>query len=406
MRRRTRAPEQRLPGTATGPARVGRSSRALLPRLRPGDVAVIDQLDLDRETARALVDTGVVAVVNASASISGRFPNLGPELLANAGVVQVDMVGPDVLHAVKDGATLTVAEGNVSVGDRFIGAGRSLEEADVLQLMGEARQGLETQLRSFTANTVEFLRREQALILHGEGAPELRTSFEGRPVLVVVAGFDFSEDLSRVRRFVAEQKPVIVAVDAGADALLEARMKPDLLVLSEAGLGHRSSSGSGSAPVSDKGIRASREILVHADRSGHVVGTERLAKLGVDFSQIDATATTEDIALLLADIGRAALIVTVGVHATLGEFLDRQRAGVASTFLTQLRIGPKLVSASALPKVYAGGVRRWQLFLVTLAGVVALGAALSTTPDGAAVWDTTYTHLSHWIDSVGKAMNL
>ena len=282
MRRRSRVMAPTNAASAAGPARVGRSSRALIPRLRPGDIAVIDHLDIDRATARALIDAGVAGVVNASASISGRFPNLGPELLAEAGVAQVDMVGGEALRGIKDGTKLTLEDGNVSSGDELLAAGRSLERTDVIQLMTAAQRGLESQLQSFTANTVEFLRREQALMLHGEGIPNLRTSFDGRPVVVVVAGFKFREELARVKRFVKEQKPVVVAVDAGADAAAAAGITTDLLVLSEAGLGQSRSPGPGSGPASDKAIRAAKEVVVHADSAGHVVGAERLEKLGVE----------------------------------------------------------------------------------------------------------------------------
>jgi uncharacterized membrane-anchored protein len=372
---------------------MGRNVALLLPRLRPGDIAVIDHMDLDRSTARDLVSAGVAGVVNTAASISGRYPNRGPEVLAEAGIAQVDMVGPEILTQVRNGDQITILDGNVQRGDDLVAAGRALHSSDIVQLMLAARRGLETQLQSLTTNTVEFLRREQGLILHGDGLPQLRTQLAGRPVLVVVAGFDYEADLRRVRRFVKEQRPVVIAVDAGADAAKRAGVRPDVVVISEAGLGSRTATGPSVAPVSDKAIRSAREVVLLTDLSGQANGADRLDKLGVAPVEVRASAAPSDIAVLLADVGQARLIVTAGVHATLDEFLDRHRSGMASTFLTHLRVGPKLVSAAALPQVYLGGARRWQLVLLVVAGVAAVAAALATTPDGADLYHWTWTHL-------------
>ena len=186
---------------------------------------------------------------------------------------------------------------------------------------------------------------------------------------------------------------MVIAVDAGADAAKRAGMKPDVLVLSEAGLGSRTATGPASPPVSDKAIRSAREVVLLTDLSGQANGADRLDKLGVAPVEVRASAAPADIAVLLADVGQARLIVTAGVHATLDEFLDRHRSGMASTFLTHLRVGPKLVSAAALPQVYLGGARRWQLVLLVVAGVAAVAAALATTPDGADLYHWTWTHL-------------
>jgi uncharacterized membrane-anchored protein len=235
--------------------------------------------------------------------------------------------------------------------------------------------------------------------------PNLRTKFEGRPVVVVVAGFDYRADLKRLRRFAKEQRPVIVAVDAGADAALAVGFPVDLLVISEAGLGHRTASGAGSAPVSDKAVSAARQVVVHADSTGRVGGADRLVKLGIEYAQIDASSTTEDVALLIADLGRASVIVTVGVHATLDEFLDRQRVGLASTFLTQLRVGPKLIDARAVPLMYAGRVRRWHLVAVTLIGLLAVGGALLVTPEGHDAAKPYLDDVQGWFSSLDKAIS-
>jgi uncharacterized membrane-anchored protein len=384
-----------LPGT-TGPLRVDRRTSTLVRRLRPGDIAVIDHLDLDRANAQALLDRGVAAVVNASPFISGRYPNLGPDLLVRAGVVLVDNVGPDAFGKLHDGTPARVHEGRVYVKDEPVLEGKQLSADDVAEMMAEARGGLSTQLQSFTHNTTEFLRREQDLLLHGEGAPELRTRLEGRPVVVVVRGYDYREDLRRLRRYIREQRPVLVGVDAGADALVEAGHRPDIVVIGEQGLapGNRA----GDATVSDKALRGAKEVVLHSDRAGRAVGSDRLDRIGVRAHNFSASGTSEDVALLLTDLAGASLIVTVGTHATLTEFLDRHRSGLAGTFLTRLRVGPKLVDAKGVPHLYSGRVRVWHLLSVLLAGLAALLVAIAGTPVGQEWWDAVRVWLADAFD--------
>jgi uncharacterized membrane-anchored protein len=391
-------PTDGLPGVS-GTARVDRRTSAVVRRARPGDVAVIDHLDLDRSHAEALVDAGVVAVVNAASFISGRYPNLGPNLLANAGVVMVDNAGADVLKAVHDGSRVRIVDGKVLQGEEVLAEGTVLSAADIAARMEDARGGLATQLQSFTHNTTEFLRREQDLLLHGQGVPDLRTRINGRPVVIVVRGYDYREDLRKLRRYIREQSPVLIGVDGGADALLEAHQRPDVVVVGEQGLGSGSTnSGEQAQKISDRALREAHEVVVHADRSGRAMGADRLDRIGVRTQKISASGTSEDVAMLLADASGASLIIAVGTHATLDEFLDRQRSGLASTFLTRLRVGPKLVDAKGVHQLYAGRVRLWHLALVLLAGLVALGIAIAATPVGGGWWEDLRTALSDLFD--------
>jgi uncharacterized membrane-anchored protein len=385
-----------LPGV-TGTARLDRRTTSLIRRLRPGDIAVIDHLDLDRATAEALVERGVVAVVNASPFISGRYPNLGPDLLARSGVLMLDEVGAEVFGKIHDGSTVRLVDGAVIVGDDTVLTGRELDADQVTALMEDARSGLSTQLQSFTHNTTEFLRREQDLLLHGQGAPKLATRVAGRPVVVVVRGYDYRADLRKLRRYIREQRPVLIAVDSGADALLEAGHRPDVVVVGERGLAHPGPDAD-AATVSDKALRSGREVVLHTDRSGRAVGSDRLDRLGVRPQELAASGTSEDIALLLADVSGASLVIVVGSHTTLDEFLDRQRAGLASTFLTRLRVGPKLVEARNVPELYAGRVRLWHLLAVVAAGLLALCMALAATPVGQEWWDSVQAGLTDVLD--------
>jgi uncharacterized membrane-anchored protein len=385
-----------------GTARVDRRLSSALRRARPGDVLVIDHVDLDRAGAESIVECGVAAVVNASPFISGRFPNLGPEMLARAGVHLVDGVGPEALAALRDGASVRVEGGEVSVRETVVATGRAQGLDDVLTAMEAARSGMATQLASFTHNTTEFLRREEDLLLHGLGLPALDTSFRGRPVVVVVRAFDHQDDLRGLRRFIREQRPVLVGVDAGADALLAAKLVPDLVVVGAAGVGTgpgEAAAGRGQV-VSDWALVSSHEILLHADASDRLVGADRLDRLGVRPRRVAASGTSEDIALLVADHGGASLIVTVGSHATLDEFLDRQRTGTSSTFLTRLRLGPRVVDAKAVPALYSGRVRTWHLVLALLVGLIAVAVAVATTPVGSSWADEVTTLGQSLLDRV------
>ena len=376
-------PAPLLPGVH-GPARVNRRTTGLLGRLRAGDVVVVDHVDMDRETAQALVDAGVVAVVNASPMISGRYPNLGPELLVDAGVLVVDTAGVEIFDRLRDGTQVRIDAGVVHAGDTLIAPAREVTSADVRSEMARARSGLAAQLESFTHNSTEFLRREQDLLLHGHGVPRTATEIAGRPVVVAVRSHGWQEELRGIKPFVREQAPVLIGVDRGADALASAGHRPDIVVVT---------AGSDDQP-SAAVLRKAADVVVLVERGAPRTSTEHLERMGIRPLRFETTATTEDAALLLASAHGAALIVGVGMHATLDEFLDRRRPGLASTFLTRLKVGPDLVDASAVPRLYDGAVRPRHLLGVLLAGVLAIGAAVSTTPVG-----------QQWVDDVAPAIS-
>ena len=362
-----------LPGL-TGTARVERRSRGLLPRLRPGDLAVVDHVDMDRATAQALVDAGVSAVLNASPMISGRYANLGPEVLAEAGVVLVDSLGPTLLPMIRDGSRLRLHEATIYLEGRPVLRGRQLDRRSIREQMSAARSGLAAQLETFTLNSAEFLGREQGLLLHGQGLPRPSTKIAGRPVVVVVRGHDHEAELAAIKSFLREQHPVLIGVENGADLLLAAGHRPDIVVLD-------ARADEAERPTA-KAMRAARDVVVRVEPDGNRAATDQLERLGVRPLRVATTATSEDVGLLLANAGKASVIVGVGMHATLDEFLDRQRSGLASTYLTRLKVGPSLVDASTLPQLYSGRVRPRHLMLVLLAGLIALAAAISVTPSG------------------------
>jgi uncharacterized membrane-anchored protein len=364
-----------LPGV-TGVARVDRHTDALLRRLRRGDVAVLDQVDLDRATADALVAAEVGAVVNAAPSISGRFPNLGPEILVDAGVPLVDAVGPEVLHAVKDGSRVRVHEGILYAGEQVLAEGVAQTAESVADALVEAKSGLAHQLEAFAANTIEFMRRERGLLLDGVGVPDIEVDLEDRQVLVVAAGYDHVADLGRLGPFIREYRPRLVGVGAGADALIAAGHRPDLIV-------------GNPAEVSNAALTCGADVVVPAFTDGHAPGLHRVQDLGAGAVTFPSSANPEDLALLLAHHHGASMIITIGLSATMGEFLDRGRSGSnASTFLTRLQTGGQVVDGRIVAALYRNRISGWVVLFLLLAVVAAAVAALlvSHVGDGVLEW--------------------
>ena len=362
--RRSRPPA--LPGVG-GPARLDRRTKNLTKRLKPGDVAVIDHVDLDRVSAEALVRAGVAAVVNAAPSISGRYPNLGPEILIAAGIPLLDNVGTGIFGLVREGDQIRVDGKQVLRGDDVLATGDEQTSETVGAAMLEARAEMSVQLEAFVANTMEYVRRERDLLFDGIGVPELRTKLDGRHCLIVVRGYDYQEDLASLRPYIREYRPVLIGVDGGADALLEAGYKPDVIV------GDMDS-------VTDDALRCGAEVVVHAYPDGRAPGLERVEALDIDAVVFPAAGTSEDVAMLLADELGSSLIVAVGSHATLVEFMDKGRAGMASTFLTRLRVGGKLVDAKGVSRLYRSRIGNGSLLLLVFSALVTMTVALLLTP--------------------------
>lgn len=385
--RRSSGGISRPPAGVSGPARVDPRTKTLTKRLRPGDIAIIDHRDLDRVSAEALVACRPAAVINAATSSTGRYPNLGPGILVDHGIPLIDSAGSQVM-TIAEGAMVVVADGEIVVDDQPVAAGQPLDADSVEQAMEVARAGLAVQIEAFADNTMSYLREERDLLLNGVGLPPLRTSMDGRPVLIVVRGYHYREDLQMLRSFIRDQRPVLIGVDGGADAIREAGYRPDLIV------GDMDS-------VSDGTLQCGAEIVVHAYRDGRAPGLARVQELGVtDPVVFPATGTSEDIAMLLADESGATLIVAVGTHVTLIEFLDKGRAGMASTFLTRLRVGSKLVDAKGVSQLYRSSISARALVLLVIAGFIALFAAMVATPGGSAAlqllgarWDDLWSWL-------------
>ncbi|MFC4914052.1 putative cytokinetic ring protein SteA [Actinomadura gamaensis] len=349
--------------------RLDRRTKNLTKRLQPGDVAVIDHVDLDRVSAEALVSCQVGAVVNVAPSISGRYPNLGPQILVDAGIPLVDDVGPEIFTKLKEGDEVRVDGGAVHRGSEVVAKGIEQTAETLEASITEAKANLGHQLEAFVANTMEYVKRERDLLIDGVGVPDVATRLDGRHALIVVRGYHYREDIATLRPYIREYRPVLIGVDGGADALLEAGYRPDMIV------GDMDS-------VSDAALTSGAEIVVHAYRDGRAPGLKRVEELGREAVVFPATATSEDIAMLLADEKGATLIVAVGTHFNMVEFFDKGRAGMSSTFLTRLRVGSKLVDAKGVSRLYRSRISGWSLLLLVLVAFIAMTTAVFMSPAG------------------------
>jgi uncharacterized membrane-anchored protein len=351
----------------TGPARLGRRTKELVRRLGSDDIAIIDHADIDRVSAEELVESGVRVVVNVAPSQTGRYPNPGPLLLVRGGVRLIDVAERELFDEVSDGERLTVRGASLFRNGTCLANGRTLQEHELARAFAE-QQGRVTQaLRDFADNTLRYLREEGELLTRGVDFPQLETTFRDRHALVVARGPGHKRDLRIVRGYIRDFGPVIVAVDGGAEALLEAGWRPDVIV------GDMDS-------VTDQTLRCGAELLVHAYHEGHAPGEARLRRLGLPFQTVAAPGISEDVALLLAHERGAELIVAVGTHFNLVEFLERSRAGMSSTFVTRLKVGEILIDAKGVSRLVSRRIGVWPIAAFVLAALAALVVAVLASP--------------------------
>ncbi|HPB46750.1 MAG: putative cytokinetic ring protein SteA [Microthrixaceae bacterium] len=346
----------------TGAAFADARTKDLVKRLLPGQIAVIDHRDLDRVAAETLVESGIAAVINADESSSGRYPNEGPIIVLEAGIALVDRVGAQIMDAVSDGLEVTIdPDGRISADGETIGHGVRQSLESIHEIHEESRKNLGQEFIRFIENTVEYFDHNQDLVSDDLEIPDVGIDFEGRHVLMVVRGHDYREDLTLLRNsgYVAEQRPLLIGVDGGADALLELGMTPDVIV------GDFDS-------VTEQALRSGAKLVVHAFPDGRAPGAERLDELGCDYAVFKASGTSEDIAMLMAYNQGAELIVAVGTHSSMVDFLDKGRSGMASTILTRMKVGPALVDAKGVSRLYHSGVRKRDLLLLVVGALIAI----------------------------------
>jgi uncharacterized membrane-anchored protein len=367
-----------------GTVRLGERTKHLVKRLRPGEIAVIDHVDIDRIAAEELIEAGVVAVLNASLSSQGRYPNAGPLMLARAGVRLIDAPEAGLFELLNDGNRVRIVGDAVCFGDREVLRGRLLGVAELEQQLQEHRQRIDQALGEFAENTVAHVREETDLLTGAIDFPPTRASFRDRHVLIVVRGERHRRDLKALRAYIRDMRPLIVAVDGGADGVVEAGLKPDVI------LGDMDS-------ASDQALACGAELIVHAYPDGRAPGRERLLEAGLPHKVVPAAGTSEDVAMLMAHEKGAALIVSVGAHFNLIEFLDRKRGGMSSTFLTRLRIGERLVDAKGVSRLYQPSSALAPLALFGVAFLVLLTILIITSPALNDVFELVWLKIRIWL---------
>ncbi|HEX5147062.1 MAG TPA: putative cytokinetic ring protein SteA [Conexibacter sp.] len=355
------------PREVTGIARLGKRTKHLVKRLRPGDVAIIDHRDLDRVSGEDLVACGVAGVVNCSASSTGSYPNMGPLLVAQAGIALVDVPGGALFEHLQDGDPVVLRGGEVWCRDQLVATGELLEAERVQDDTDRRRAEIGEALEAFAQNTLEYMLEERDLLAGRIELPRFDTDFRDRPVLIVVRGVDHKRDIKALRPYIRDLKPVLVGVDGGADALLQEGFKPDMIV------GDMDS-------AAEATLRCGAELVVHAYPDGRAPGREYLHELGLEHKVVPAPGTSQDIAMLIAAEKGAELLVSVGSHFNLVEFLDKNRRGMASTFLTRLRVGEILVDAKGVSRLYRPRPGVAPIALLALTGVLVLVAVILLTP--------------------------
>jgi len=350
-----------------GPARLGRRTKLLVKTLRPGAVAVLDHRDLDRVCAEDLIAAGVLAVLNCSPSSTDAYPNMGPLLLVQAGIHLVDLPDDAIFDAVADGERISVHGGEVRRGGEVLAIGEVQEPDAVRAATDDRRREIGDALEAFAQNTIEHMLEERELLSGRIELPRFDTDFRDRPALIVVRGVDHQQDLRALRPYIRDMKPAILAVDGGANALLAEGFAPDMIV------GDMDS-------ATEQALRCGAELVVHAYPDGRAPGRDHLEALGLPYKLVPAPGTSQDVAMLIASEKGAELIVSVGSQFNLVEFLDKNRRGMASTFLTRLRLGEILVDAKGVSRLYRPRAGAAPLVVVVAAGLLCLLAIVLLTP--------------------------
>jgi|OM-RGC.v1.003920801 uncharacterized membrane-anchored protein len=351
----------------TGTIKMDKRTKNLVKRLNSGEIAIIDHRDIDEVAAESLVEKKVLAVINADKSISGRYPNMGPSILCEAGIPIIDDVGKDIFDLLKENDKITIIDNEIYKDGVFIKSGKLLTKDVINYKLQESRENIGVELDKFIENTLEYAKKEKYFILGGVELPNTKTRFKNRHALVVVRGKDYKEDLFTIKQYINDVKPILIGVDGGADALLEFGLVPDIVI------GDMDS-------VSDEALKKAKEIIVHAYPDGRAPGLERVTALGLKAEIFKAPGTSEDIAMLLAFEKGADLIVAVGTHSSMIDFLEKGRKGMSSTFLVRLKVGEKLIDAKGVNKLYRETFKISYIFSIILAALIPLGVIAYFSP--------------------------
>ncbi|UNC92535.1 putative cytokinetic ring protein SteA [Candidatus Contubernalis alkaliaceticus] len=327
-----------------GKVKLDKRTKNLSKRIQAGDIALIDHVDIDEMAGYSLARNNIKAVLNINSSISGKYPNLGPKILIDHGIYVLDEVDKEIWEMVSDGVELEIHGDQVLMNGKTIASGSVLTRDKIKEKIEEASLNLDQEIENFVQNTLEIAQKEKDLITGEVKVPEVGTTIRGRHSLVVVRGHCYREDLKTILSYVKEVKPVIIAVDGGADAVREFGLKPDIII------GDMDS-------VSDETLMMGAEIIVHAYSNGDAPGLERIEKLGLNAKVFPSPGTSEDIAMLLAYEKGSEIIVAVGTHSNVIDFFEKGRKGMASTLLVRLRVGNRLIDARGVSQLYRGKVK-------------------------------------------------
>ncbi|MEN6357924.1 MAG: putative cytokinetic ring protein SteA [Armatimonadota bacterium] len=350
-----------------GTIRLDKRTKDLAKRLKPGDIALINHEDIDSTAAQMLVEAGVKAVINAAKSCSGHYPNLGPRVLIDAGIALIDNVGEELFKTINEGEQIEIRDGAICRDGNTLSHGEVLTKERVDTLIEESKANLGAVLEDFAKNTLTYVTKEKSLLLDPATLPDVKTDINNRHVLVVVRGETYKQDLAIIRHYIREMKPVLIGVDGGADALREMGLKPDIII------GDMDS-------VSDATLKCGAELIVHAYTSGKAPGLPRVQSLGLEPHVCAIPGTSEDLALLLAYEKGAELIVAVGTHSHLIDFLDKGRKGMSSTFLVRLKVGNRLVDAKGVSKLYRAQPSVKYVGILALAALVVMATVFALSP--------------------------
>ncbi|WP_144276389.1 putative cytokinetic ring protein SteA [Demequina sp. NBRC 110053] len=367
--------------TITGPLRIEPSVRVLARRLRPGDIAVIDVLDLDQKAAEALVACRPAAVVNVRTSMSGRFPTGGPRVLLDAGIALIDNAGTGILGS-RDGAMATVVGGTVRVDEDVVADGTLIDASALADLTHAAADGMRIQLTTFTANALDHIEREADMILDGTGVPDAGLDLTGRHVVVIASGYRHREQLKEIRRYLRDRRPVLIAVGDAADATYDLASAPDLII------------GEVEA-LREETLRSASHVLLHEPHGGDA-GRARVDALGLSHGEVSSSMPSAALAILVAHAGGAKVIVTVGVEGSLQDYLESSHTDASGMFLARLQAGRAIVDAPALAQVYRHRYSPWALAALVASGFVALGVAFWATPGGREWLESVWSAATGW----------
>ncbi len=370
--------------TISGIAQKGKKTKDLIKRLKPSDIAIIDHEDIDRVSADGLVDCDIKVVINAAKSISGRYPNVGPGIIVSAGILLIDDAGQAVFERIDDGDLIEIEENLIMINNEVVARGTILDGKLITEQMEAAEETLDKEMEQFVTNTIEYLDKQKVDLIYDPWAPDVKTEIAHRQVLVVVRGYDYLADLKTLKPYIREVRPVLIGVDGGADALIEAGFQPDIII------GDMDS-------VTDKALLSGAEIIAHAYEDGNVPAAKRVDDLDVNYISWPLAATSEDLALLLAWVKKADLIVALGTHSNLVEYLDKGRSGMASSFLVRLKVGTKLVDAKGVSKLYQTAPPSWQILVILLTFLAVTITVIMASPQLREIFTVIWLNLRFWL---------